>query len=287
MENLHYQPSGIMPGKGIVLSLVIAFVSTVILSIAYIALQWFIPIIYLNVFITLGLGFGIFMALNFALGIGKIRNTRYAFILSVVCALLAFYSQWALFVSLMYEASGSMGGGTWVKSSFNLDGFWYIFTHPKLLFDSMVSLNEVGTFTIKKSTVSGGFLWVVWVIEALMILGIPVISSLAGKATKPFSELNNAWMEEKELETKLSFIEDKDGFIQKLTNGNFEALKPAPADADLSSSYAQMVVFESPGDGVKYLTVRNVVHNVDKKGNDKVDKTDIVEYFRITSALPV
>ncbi len=286
MENFYYRPSGIIPGKGVVLSIVTGIILTLLLSVVYIALQWFIPFIYLNAFITIGLGIGILVSLDFALGIGKIRNTKYAFILSVFCGLLALYAQWALFVSLMYEATGNMGGGTWVKSSFNLNGFWYIFTHPKLLFDAVISLNEVGTFSIKKSPVSGGFLWIVWLIEAVMIVGIPAILALSGKASKPFSELTDTWMHEKELETRLDFIEDKEGFVQKLINGNFEVLKPAPQESDLFTTYAEMIVFEAPGDGVKYLTIKNVAHSVDKKGNNKVDKTGVVEYFRITSALP-
>jgi hypothetical protein len=74
MEHLYYKPSGKIPVKGIFISLITASVITVILSIIYIALQWFIPFIYLNFFIAAGLGFGVGGGIFIAIGAGKIRK---------------------------------------------------------------------------------------------------------------------------------------------------------------------------------------------------------------------
>jgi hypothetical protein len=175
MEHFYYRPSGKIPVKGVFISLITALAITVVLSIIYIALQWFIPFIYLNFFITAGLGFGIGGGVFIAIGAAKIRNTLYERVLAVLCGVLGWYCQWALFVSLLSEAEGSMAGGMWVRSSFNLTGFWAILTHPEILFRAMLSLNEVGTFTLKQSTVSGTLLWVVWAIEALIIIGAPIL----------------------------------------------------------------------------------------------------------------
>ena len=65
MENLYYKPSGKAPALAFIGSLVLGTVSAIVLAIVYIALQWFIPIIYFNVFITLGFGAGLFYILNF------------------------------------------------------------------------------------------------------------------------------------------------------------------------------------------------------------------------------
>ncbi|CAM4411127.1 hypothetical protein SAMN06265348_11719 [Pedobacter westerhofensis] len=285
MEHLYYKPSGKIPVKGIFISIITAFVITVILSIIYIALQWFIPFIYLNFFIAAGLGFGVGAGVFIAIGLGKIRNTKYECVLAALCGLLAWYSQWALFVSLMSEAKGSMGGGMWVRSSFNLTGFWYILTNPEILFKAMLSLNDAGTFTLKHNTVSGTLLWLVWIIEAVIIIGAPMLFSLSGRSTSPFSEQNDQWMEERELEEKLKTVTDPDQMIAELNSGNLKSLKDfLPAD-DLSDDYATLRIYESPGDPVSYISVTNISHIADKKGELKKETKPVIEYFRITTAL--
>lgn len=287
MEHLYYKPSGKIPLTGIFISLITAFVFTVILSIIYIALQWFIPFIYLNFFIAAGLGFGVGGGVFIAIGSGKIRNTKFEFMLAILCGLLAWYCQWALFVSLMYEAEGSMGGGMWVRSSFNLLGFWSVLTHPELLFQAMLSLNDVGTFTLKHNTVSGTFLWVVWVIEALIIIGAPILFSLSGRSKSPFSEQNDQWMEERDVEGKLKTVTDPDQMIQELNTGNLKFLKDfLPAD-DLSNDYATLRIYESPGDPVSYISVTNISHKADKKGALKKETKTVIEYLRITAAMKI
>jgi len=284
MEHLYYKPSGKIPVKGIFISLITAIVITVILSIVYIALQWFIPFIYLNLFIAAGLGFGVGGGVFIAIGAGKIRNTTYEFVLAVLCGLLAWYCQWALFVSLLSEAEGSMAGGMWVRSSFDLTGFWFVLTHPELLFQAMLSLNESGTFTLKHSTVSGTLLWVVWVIEALIIIGAPILFSLSGRSTTPFSEHNDQWMDDREVAGKLKTVTDPNQLINELSTGNLTSLKEfLPAD-DVSDDYATLKVYESPGDPVSYISLTNISHTADKKGELKKETKTVIEYFRVAGS---
>jgi hypothetical protein len=284
MENLYYKPSGKIPVKGIFISMITAFIITVILSIIYIALQWFIPFVYLNFFIAAGLGFGIGGGVFIAIGSGKIRNTKYECVLAALCGLLGWYCQWALFVSLMSEAEGSIGGGMWVRSSFNLTGFWYMLTHPEILFQAMLSLNDAGTFSLKHNTVSGTLLWVVWVFEALIIIGAPILFSLSGRSTSPFSEQNDQWMEERDVEGKLKTVTDPDQTIAELSTCNFNSLNDfLPAD-DLSNDYATLRIYESPGDPVSYISVTNISHKTNKKGELKKETETVIEYFMTTSS---
>ncbi|KIO75995.1 hypothetical protein TH53_17395 [Pedobacter lusitanus] len=283
MEHLYYKPSGKIPVKGIVISLITTVILTVILSILYIALQWFIPFIYLNFFIAVGLGLGVGAVVFIAIGLGKIRNTGYDRLLALVSGLLAWYSQWSLFASLMYEAEGSMAGGMWVRSSFNLNGFRNVFTHPDLLFQAMLNLNNAGTFTLKHNVVSGALLWVIWGIEALIIIAIPIIFSISGRTTSPFSEQNDMWMEERDLEGKLKTIENPEELTLELNSGDFRSLKNfLPAD-DPGDHYAVLRVYESPGDPVSYISVTNISHITNKKGELKKESKTVIEYFRVVS----
>lgn len=281
MEHLYYRPSGKIPVKGLIISLLSAVVLTLILSILYIALQWFIPFIYFNFFITLGLGIGVALSQHIALSTGKIRNIKYGYLLSILCGLLACYAQWALFISLLNEADGSLGG-IWVRSSFNLNGFWMVFTHPQLLFQSLIPLNKAGTFMLKHNTVSGALLWFVWCVEAVIIIGLPIFMSGAGKASMPFSELNNSWMEERELDGKLKPVVNKEDLITELGKGNFKVLKDFLPVQNTDDNYATVRIYESPNDPDRYLTVTNISHTINKKGESKKTEQTILEYFRIT-----
>jgi len=282
MNDLYYKPSGSAPVGGIVAAFIISLAISLGLTIAYIALQWFIPIIYFNVFITIGLGFCVAYAINLGLGLGKVRNTKIASILAIICALFVFYAQWALFVSLMYNAEGSMGGGTWVRSSFNLDGFIYAFLHPNVLFKAIVQLNEVGTFNIKSNVVSGWFLWLIWAIEAALIIFIPILMASSGKASKPFSELNNSWMKKRDLEGKIKFVENKDELLNDLGRGNLKILKEHLPTEEIGDNYATVSVHESQGDPKRYLTVTNISNTTNSKGETKKTDTTVIEYFLIT-----
>ncbi|MBB6498550.1 hypothetical protein [Pedobacter cryoconitis] len=281
MEHLYYIPSGKIPVKGLIISLLSAVVLTLILSILYIALQWFIPFIYFNFFITLGLGIGVALSQHIALSTGKIRNIKYGYLLSILCGLLACYAQWALFISLLNEADGSLGG-IWVRSSFNLNGFWMVFTHPQLLFQSLIPLNKAGTFMLKHNTVSGGLLWFIWAVEALIIIGLPILLSGVGKASMPFSELNNSWMEERELDGKLKPVVNKEELIAELGRGNFKILKDFLPAQNADDNYATVRIYESPNDPERYLTITNINHTINKKGESKKTEQTILEYFRIT-----
>ncbi|QNK61039.1 hypothetical protein H7F33_10610 [Pedobacter sp. PAMC26386] len=282
MENLYYEPSGKVPFKGLIISLLIGISLTIGLSILYIALQWFIPFIYLNFFIAVGLGFGVTLSLFIAIGAGKIRNTKYAYFLATLCGLLAWYAQWALFVSLLSEANGSIGGGMWVRSSFNLNGFWYIFTHPQLLFQSLITLNEVGTFTLKHAPVTGILLWIVWIIEALIIIFIPILTSSFGKTTIPFSEQNDSWMNSRLFDGKIKTIADKETLIAELKTGNFKTIKDYLTEDNIGDNYATVSIYESPGDPISFLTVTNISHTLDKKGQPQKKQDIVVEYFKTT-----
>ncbi|PWS32134.1 hypothetical protein [Pedobacter paludis] len=280
MNDLYYKPSGTVPIAGIITAVVISLITSIGLTIAYIALQWFIPFIYFNFFITFGLGFCIPLGVNLGLGIGKVRSPKTATILATICALFVFYAQWVLFISLMYNASGSMGGGTWVRSSFNLDGFLYAFSHPEIIFKAILELNEVGTISIKHNIISGGFLWFIWVIEAVLIIFIPMLMASSGKASQPFSEQNNKWMKKRDLDGKIKFVENKGELERELSSGNFKILKEHLTE--VGDAYATVSIHESPGDQKRYLTVTNISHTVNSKGETKKNDKVIIEHFLIT-----
>lgn len=280
MENLYYKPSGKVPVGALIGSLLVGIAGAIVLAVTYIALQWFIPIVYFNVFITIGFGAGLFFVLNFCFKQWKLRNKGVAMVITLLVALIGLYAQWALFISLMYNAEGTMGGDTWVKSSFSLEGFKAFFMHPSFIWEAMQGLNEVGTFTLKKSTVSGAALWAVWTIEMAIIILTPIILTFRGITIYPFSEKDEVWMNKRVLPGRLKYVEDKDAVVNTLANHDFAYVYDHLSEEEEHYSYATAEVYESDTDDYQYLTVYN--HQlVDKKGKLEEKKDEVIEFLRI------
>jgi len=201
-------------------------------------------------------------------------------VITLLVALIGLYAQWALFISLMYNAEGTMGGDTWVKSSFSLEGFKAFFMHPSFIWEAMQGLNEVGTFTLKKSTVSGAALWAVWAIEMAIIILTPIILTFRGITIYPFSEKDEVWMNKRVLPGRLKYVEDKDAVVNTLANHDFAYVYDHLSEEEEHYSYATAEIYESDTDDYQYLTVYN--HQlVDKKGKLEEKKDEVIEFLRI------
>jgi hypothetical protein len=84
---------------------------------------------------------------------------------------------------------------------------------------------------------------------------------------------------------KTKTVNDPDQMIEDLSSSNLKSLKDfLPAD-DLSNDYATLRIYESPGDPVSYISVTNISHKADKKGELKKETTPVIEYLRITAAV--
>lgn len=73
-------------------------------------------------------------------------------------------------------------------------------TNPGVIFEDMMAVNEVGTRGIKtrgskgSGNISGTLLSIIWVLEAFIFIGTPVL--MAGdQAKKPFDAQTNTWVD--------------------------------------------------------------------------------------------
>ncbi|MBK7885414.1 MAG: hypothetical protein IPJ81_17720 [Chitinophagaceae bacterium] len=99
-------------------------------------------------------------------------------------------------------------------SNINIDEVLASAVKPATLLEYIQDINAIGTWSIKTFTVSGTFLTVIWIIEALMITGIPLFMSYLA-AKKPFCEIGNVWFKEKIL-PPFPVINEKEKLLQTL-----------------------------------------------------------------------
>lgn len=261
---------------GVAAALVLAFV--------YIYAVWYIPFVYINFFLCLGFGLGLGAALAALVRLGKLRAPGAVGALALLLGLVAVYLEWGMYLTLIFnsETTGT-GAGADTSTSFSLSLFLDIITHPGAMWLAMQKINETGTWSLKGSTPSGVFLAVIWVVEAVIILGGTWLVAKA-QATEPFSEASGEWATEETLAHPLTFAQDVATTRAALESGQFHHLTPHTA-AEAEAPFARLKLHSAPNDhNCRYLTLENVTTTVDKKGKASQSTATVVQHLAISPA---
>jgi len=261
--SLYYEESGKVPSVGAGIALVLGSLSAVILSVVYAYASNFIPIIYLNVLLTIGLGLGVGFSVGKGAEIGKIRNQTIVIILSVIAALIASYFAWVTTVYL------------WMGSQILL-------FNPLDLWGVIQIASEEGVWSLKGSTPTGGALYAVWGIETIIIIGGAAMSGLGTHPSQPFCESCDKWTKERELTNHLGHPEDFEAFVKALEAKNFDPLIVL-RNADLGHPvHLKVDLIDCPScPKVHYLTITLIVTTVKDDGKVEAEKTILIENLSI------
>jgi len=276
MEN-KYTPQGYASPSAVLTTLAIGILASLVLPVIYIILGRLIPNIWFIAIIAFLLGMGLGFFIDLGVKIGKLRNKRIVTVIAIFCGLLAFYIQWVFFDTLIYSIKGFTFNLNSADVKVLMNDFFFLFTHPNILFQEIVNLNEVGSFSIKGTgNVSGILLWVIWAGEFFVILGGIIFAVLNGQVIKPYSELNDNWMLKRKSINRIPVVENKELLLSELNNRNFAVLNDQPS-LNNEANYAEVIIFESTGDPTKYISILNVT-NPTGKAKDKKLKNVITFY---------
>lgn len=277
-----YIPSGAASVTGVLKTVLFGILGCILLPLLYVLVNHWIPNIWFAAISAVMFGLGLGFFIDQGIGLGKIRNIRVAAIIGVFYGLLAYYMQWIFFDEFMYNSNGFSLNRDQEGYAALFENIFFLFTHPQALVEEIVALNEVGTFRIEgSSNFSGTLLWVLWFGEFAVILVSVVLAVMFGKASEPFSEQNDAWMVRRKPVAKIPYIEDKDELIKTLDADDLTLLKQELEDP-ASVSFAEVIIYESNGDPVKYITVVNTSVVRQKLGKDNIRKDVLVKYYPIT-----
>lgn len=274
-----YAPQGYASAQGVLITSFIGILASFVLPIFYIILGRLIPNIWFIAICALLLGMFLGFMVDLGIRIGKIRNFKVALGIAIICGLLAFYVQWVFFDAIIYSRRGFTFNQSAADLKQLISDMGYLFIRPVTLFNEMAALNEMGTFRIERTqTVSGALLWLLWAGEFVVIVGSTIYVVATGQVKKPYSELNDEWMKPRKPNLYIPQVSDKDHFLTQLQNRNFDVLKNNP-DVLERPDYAEVLVYESTGDPVKYITVVNV--NVPSTKKKELKKKIVITHFPI------
>jgi len=277
-----YTPQGYASPAAILITLAIGILASLILPLFYIILGRLIPNIWFIAIIAFLLGLGLGFSIDIGVRIGKLRNKKIVTAIAIFCGLFAFYTQWVLFDALAYSNKGF---------TFNLNGadlkvltndFFFLFTHPNILIQEIINLNEIGTFRIESTdTIRGILLWIIWAGEFIVILGGAIFAVLNGQVSMPYSEINDQWMKRRKMHNRIPVVVNKEEILSEVGKRNFTVLNDHPS-LHTETNYAEVIIFESTGDPTKYMSIVNMT-NLTGKAKDKKAK-NIITYYPLQDA---
>ena len=151
--DLYYRHSGAFSPGGVFFALVVGLLIGALLAWLY---AWFIhwdPFIYFN--LAAGFIFGALVGWisEQRLISSKCRSAPVTVIVALLVGLGSYYLSWAVWLHVVIDEVSTLQ-----------------FLRPGYMLAGMLAVNEHGVWNYHGSVVKGGFLWVVWVAEAALVL---------------------------------------------------------------------------------------------------------------------
>jgi hypothetical protein len=254
-----YRHSGKFGMHGPLLTLAIAAVAAFPLGFAYAYIVRWIPFVYVHVFATAGYGFVMGLAAGYGLRLGKVRNTTVALLTGLVVGIIALYFAWSAHINATFHGAP-------------------VLATPDQVLGAMKRLYEEGSWAMRGGgSLTGIPLAIVWVVEALIIMGMTVGTAFVMISNTPFCELNQCWLDkEKKIDTLESFTDAEQ--VAALKAGDLSPLAKAKPRTPGSPTFARLTLKHSPRCNDFYtVRIQDILIERDKEGKPKEKVTDITK----------
>jgi hypothetical protein len=254
MTNLYYKPSGKFTLSGIALGFAGGLINGLVLAFFYSYIISYIPFVYLNFLCTIGYSVLLGFIIGSLMRWGKVRNRWVGVLVAIIVAAVSLYFSWAIWVSVLLG-----------KANINVSAL-ELAQQPGLLWDTISRINEVGAWKIRGLTVSGGFLWFIWIVEAAIILGGTTIAAVGVLSTTPFCESCQSWCH---LTKDLMLLGDADSdeLKRRMEAKDFDYLKSLGPKKEGQQDWIRVDIYDCTKCGLtNTLSLLREQLTVDKKG---------------------
>jgi hypothetical protein len=268
---LYYKPSGDVTMVGMFGGLAGGLLVGAVLAFVYTYIIFYVPFIYLNFLCTLGLSAGLGLAVGAIMRWGKVRNPALGAAFASLVALAALYVSWAVWLSVLLTTDEEKLSALSVLQ------------HPLGMWEMIVRLNEVGAWKMYNSAVTGLALWVVWLIEALVILiGVPLMAA-GTLSADPFCESCQSWCT---MDKGLLLINDAEASeLKRRTEAkDFDYFKSVGSKRHDAVKWYRLDLHQCPQCGTtSTLTLHHEQLNVDAKGNANVKSSAVMNMLLLSA----
>ena len=281
-----YQPSGRFSFLSLPLLLAGVAAAIALAYVYYLALH-FIPLIYISFLVTAGMGIALGFAGVTIVKTGKVRNQAVALLIGLLLLLSGlgakFYFQYQQMIGEAVEMTLQVPDAR---------------DQPRELVEQVVrqNLSFMDHIRIRVQTgwnigrrgggapASGVFVWIVWLLEAL-IIGWLSISGPLEHASVPFSEKTDQWADEEEMVMLLPITDEQMvASIQSAASVDDLLSFPIP-QTDESNQFAMYKVNSIEGQEMEdaYLSVDRLTLSVNSKGEQETKTQPLVKHAILSS----
>ncbi len=283
-----YKPSG----KVGVSTLPYLLLGLVVVSVAALAYQlglYWIPLIYVSFLLTIGMGIVVGFISSFVVNLGHVRNTLVALIIALLISVTGIGAK---FVFQHRQMIGDAISEIMKAENLPQSDRPEIekFVKNQLTFAEHIRLRveqgwEIGRVAQNGAPISGIFVYIVWLIEASIIIVMACALALSS-AREPYNENMHSWANEDEQVMRLP-ITSPEMVSQIESAQSVDALLEIPIPkTDESNVFAIYQVKSIPGNEMEdaYLSVVMEVVTIDDKGKLESKKSQIVANAILTKA---
>ena len=257
--NNNYSPSGKFELIGIFYMILFGLFTSIVLGLGYSYLIYYIPFVYINFFITIGLGSFVGISVWYGCKFGKSRNVNLTLIISFFSGLIALYVSYI----------------TWVYIITNS-----IIYSPKGLYLFAKIVSYTGAYSIFGYTPTGFVAWTIWFIEALLIVVIPLFVVHTNLINTIFCEKCKKWATKKEIVSNLEFINDPSMLNEIINKSNFSHLLTLKTTKLPVFTQIELISCESC-DKSRYINVNAVAMVKNKDGKLEEKSKELVNNAKI------
>jgi len=250
-----YRHSGAISAPGLLLGLAAGLFTAGVLGVVYSFLIVYIPFIYINPLLTCGYVVALGWVVAWGTKTGKLRNSIVVGLLAFIAGVVGLYVAW----------------GADLLARFNTDVGLAAF-HPAVLSDYMAFFYRQGFWSLFGArALSGMLLGAVWVIEAAIIVGGATALAVVFFGRTPFCETCRRWCTAVEGVAKLQVRPSQETVLERVLAGKLDALDELYRAEAKAETYLRLDVSRCETcSASNFLSIRNVVHGVDRDGNSQM-----------------
>ena len=194
----------------------------------------------------------------------RIRNTRVVLLLSIIILLATYYSNWVLYVHLVYDSWQKGANEVWAyhfQFPLLLQRWWELLISPAALLNAITEIIPIGFNSINSQIIKGIPLLIIWITEFLLVFFIPLYH-VVYRAGRPYDEDRRTWLPTIE-EWTVSYLEDYREIRNELRRGNAQELLNALENLQFyqlqgQESYAIIEFYRKRKHIGPYITITNV-----------------------------
>lgn len=268
--NTEYKLSG-KSGNIFIVGILLGPILVTLLSIIYAYIDVYNPIVYLTLLVFIGLLVGIFIVQKLVIRLSKCRSKGSSIIYGILTGLFGFYASWCTFLYVMFR-----------KEDVPME-LLDLMLSPSLVYEMAQSLSVDGYFTLLRGgTVKGGFLWFIWIVEAIGIIGAGALGGLAVIHEEIFCEGCNRWAEDINFDMRLAI--DNKGITKEIIETDIEKILNFDKLENLNSEHIKVNLHQcSKCQNTNTIDIDFITYETNDKGEVKEKNEDFSSVYILST----